>query len=291
MDFHTYTTMRDWTRRVDPEDRPAQDIDQFYRRAILDAQKMGSGQFFGQMHNERDWEKARRPYYNMWPSIIPMLTRLNLDLDSNLIQLPLPALCIRFPKDAAKNSLKFDWKGEEYPVRCIMLGEINEGTGLSVLVDIGEVMPLGVPIYTYRNFPRKPGLTVEQSIAGLGTVGLFADIGVQVPDSFVMDCIRLCCSLCLLDNDPSIISPDVLADDRAKYDASGDQRFVDKAHRRGKIGWDVGKHIEVIPHYRRPHMTLVWTGHGRAVPRIVPRRGSVVHREMVEKLPSGFGGG
>jgi hypothetical protein len=33
--------------------------------------------------------------------------------------------------------------------------------GLSVLVDIGEVMPLGVPVYTYRNFPRRPGLTVE----------------------------------------------------------------------------------------------------------------------------------
>ena len=292
MDFHTYTTMRDWTRRADPEDRPAQDIDQFYRRAIADAQKMGSGQFFGQMLNERDWEKARRPYYNMWPSIIPMLTRLNLDLDSDLIQLPLPALCIRFPKDPAKNPLKFEWKGEEFPVRCIMLGEINDGTGLSLLVDIGEVMGgVGVPIYTYRNFPRRPGLTVEQSIDGLGKVGLFSEFGVQVPDSFVMDCIRLCCSLCLLENDPSIISPDVLADDRAKYEASGDQKFVDKAHRRGKVGWDVGRHIEAIPHFRRPHMMLVWTGHGRTVPKIVPRRGSIVHREAVEKLPSGFGGG
>ena len=37
MDFHTYTTMRDWTRRADPSDRNAQDIDQFYRRAIADA--------------------------------------------------------------------------------------------------------------------------------------------------------------------------------------------------------------------------------------------------------------
>ena len=64
MDFHTYTTMRDWNRRTDPDDRPAQDIDLFYKRAIADAQKMQSGQFFGQMHNERDWEKARRPYYN-----------------------------------------------------------------------------------------------------------------------------------------------------------------------------------------------------------------------------------
>ena len=71
---------------------------------------------------------------------------------------------------------------------------------------------------------------------------------------------RLCCSLCLLENDPSIISPDVLADDRAKFEASGDQKFVDKAHRRGKVGWDVGRQIEVIPHFRRPHMTLVWTG-------------------------------
>ncbi len=292
MDFHSYTTMRDWTRRADPDDRPAQDIDLFYRRAILDAQKMGSGQFFGQMLNERDWEKARRPYYNMWPSIIPMLTRLNLDLDSDLIKLPLPALCIRFPKDSAKNPLKFEWNGDEFPVRCIMLGEINEGTGLSVLVDIGEVMGgVGVPIYTYRNFPRKPGLTVEQSIEGLGRVGLFAEFGIQVPDAFVMDCIRLCCSLCLLENDPSIISPDVLADDRAKFETSGDPKFVDKAHRRGKVGWDVGKHIEVIPHFRRPHMMLVWTGRGRAVPRVVPRKGSIVHREAVEKLPSGFGGG
>ena len=47
--------------------------------------------------------------------------------------------------------------------------------------------------------------------------------------------------------------------------------------------------VEVAPHYRRPHLTLVWTGRGRAVPRVVPRRGSVVHREGVEKLPSGFG--
>ena len=292
MDFHTYTTMRDWNRRVDPDDRSGQDIDLYYQRSQVEAKKMGSAQFFAQMLNERDWEKARRPYYNMWPSIIPMLTRLNLDIDSDLIRLPLPALCVRFPKDAAKNPLKFEWKGEDVPVRCIMMGEINEGTGLSVLVDIGEVMEgVGVPIYTYRNFPRRSGLTVEQSLAGLGTKGLFDEIGVQVPHSFVTDCIRLCCSLCLLENDPSIISPDVLADDRAKFEASGDQRFVDKAHRRGKIGWDVGKHIEMIPHYRRPHMALVWTGRGRAVAKIVSRRGSVVHREMVEKLPSGFGGG
>ncbi len=68
-------------------------------------------------------------------------------------------------------------------------------------------------------------------------------------------------------------------------------RSVDKAYRRGKIGWDVGKHIEVIPHFRHPPMTLARTGAGRVVPNTMPRRGSVVHREAVEKLPSGCGGG
>ena len=236
MDFHSYTTMRDWTRRADPDDRPAQDIDRFYKKAMADAVMMNSAQFFAQLINERDWEKNRRPFYNLWPSIIPMLTRLDLDLDSELIRLPLPALCIRFPKDTAKNPLKFDWNGDKVAIRCILIGDMNQGEGISVLIDVGELMgEFEVPCYTYRNFPRKPGLTVEQSVAGLGT-NVFADIGIQVPDSLVDACVRLCCSLCLLENDPSIISPDVLADDRAKFEASGDQKYVDKAHRRGKMG-------------------------------------------------------
>jgi hypothetical protein len=146
---------------------------------------------------------------------------------------------------------------------------------------------MGMPLHTYRNFPRRKGLTVEASLAGL-TKEYMADVGIQMPDEFVLDCVRLCCSLCLLDSDPSVISPDVLADDRGKYDETADQKYVDKAHRRGKVGWDVGRHIEVIPHYRRPHLMLAWTGAGRTEAKIVPRRGTIVHRSAVERLPSGF---
>ena len=290
MDFHTYTTMRDWTRRSTPSDRFAYDPDQFYKEAMADAVRVRSAQFLAQLINERDWERQRRPYYNVWPSIVPMLTRLNLDLDSSLIRLPLPALCVRLPKDQEKNTLKFDWKGKEIPIRCMLVGKINEGGGISVLIDIGELMPeIGFPIYTYRNFRRREGLTVENALGELNR-DCSAEMGIAVSESLVNDCVRLCCSLCLLENDSSIICPDVLADDRAKYDQNGDQKFVEKARRRGKVGWDVGRHIEVIPHFRRPHMTLVWTGRGRVAPKIVPRRGAIVHREVVEKLPSGFGG-
>jgi len=287
MNFHNYTTVREACKRSGAIDGP----EEFYRVAFADAVKMKSGQFFGQLQNERDWEKARQPYYAVWPSIVPMLTRLNLDLDSALIELPMPALCVRFPEE--KNPLTFDWKGKDESIRCMLIGDMNDGKGISILMDIGEVMgdgtDVGIPIYTYRNFRREEGLTVEAAIRELGP-NTMADLGVQIPEPLVMDCVRLCCTLCLLEDDPTVIEPDVLSKDRGRFEQSGDEKYIAKAHRRGKVGWNVGRQVEVAPHYRRPHMTLVWTGRGRAVPRVVPRRGSVIHREKVEKVPSGFGG-
>jgi hypothetical protein len=154
---------------------------------------------------------------------------------------------------------------------------------------MGDGRDFGVPIYTYRNFRRQSGLTVEEALRELGSNEL-AELGVQIPNDLVTDCVRLCCSLCLLENDPSVIEPDVLTKDRAKFDETGDEKYVTKAQRRGNVGWNVGRQIEVAPHYRRPHMMLAWTGPGRSLPKVVPRRESVVHRELVEKIPSGFGG-
>jgi hypothetical protein len=132
-------------------------------------------------------------------------------------------------------------------------------------------------------------LTVEEALRELESNEL-AELGVQVPCDLVTDCVRLCCTLCLLEDDRSVIEPDVLSKDRPKFEQTLDEKYVAKAHRRGKVGWNVGRRIEVAPHYRRPHLMLAWTGKGRSVPKIVPRRGSIVHRQTVEKVPSGFEG-
>ncbi len=287
MDFYNFTTNQDACSKAGV----IRDAETFYRLALAEAYAVRSAQFYYQLRNERDWEQARRPYYNVWPSIVPMLTRLNLDLDSSLVNLPMPALCIRLPKQ--QNPLTFEWQGEMLPIRCMLLGDMDEGKGISVLIDVNERVggvAFAAPVYTYQNFRREKGLTVEESLQQAGHDDS-AGTGIQIPISLVNDCVRLCCSLCLLENDPSVIEPDVLSKDRGKFEASGDEKYIDKAHRRGKVGWNVGKRMEVAPHYRRPHMALVWTGAGRAVPKVVPRRGSVVHREKVEKVPSGFGGG
>jgi hypothetical protein len=66
--------------------------------------------------------------------------------------------------------------------------------------------------------------------------------------------------------------------------------IIDRAKRRGKIGWNIGKGIEVIPHMRRPHPALVWTGHGRVTPRIILRKGCLVHQDALKRIPTGFQG-
>jgi len=287
MDFHTYPITRDAAKKGGRIEEP----DEFYRAALAHAAKNPAGGMVSQMIAEQAWEQAQRPYYNVWPTIVPMLTRLNLDMDSTLVQLPTPALCVRLPK--RDNPLTFDWEGKPAQIQSILMGESKQTDAILMMIDLGETRTTGkfqVPVGSYCNFPRQAGLTVEQAVAALprrpSNNGL-----IDIPEAIVSDCVRLCCSLCLLDNDPSVIEPDVLSKDRDKFEETGDQKYVDKAHRRGKIGWNVGRHIEVAPHYRRPHLMLAWTGTGRAVPKIVPRKGSVVHRELVEKVPSGFGGG
>ena len=34
-----------------------------------------------------------------------------------------------------------------------------------------------------------------------------AGIGIVIPEDLITDCVRLCCSLCLLENDPEIDRP------------------------------------------------------------------------------------
>ena len=74
------------------------------------------------------------------------------------------------------------------------------------------------------------------------------------------DCIRVVVAVCLMADDPELVLADVLSKDRLDYERTGDRKYVDRAHRRGKVGWLIGAHVEVDPHYRRPHFAIRWTG-------------------------------
>ena len=74
------------------------------------------------------------------------------------------------------------------------------------------------------------------------------------------------------------------------FDETGDPKYVEKAHRRGKIGWKIGDRIEVDPHFRRPHFAIRWCEEGRRVPRLRPIKGCIVHRHKATTVPTGLMG-
>ena len=295
MQFYEYTTTRDLVGKDHPDGR---NIDAFYKGNFSFAVgEMHDKCTALQMLSEGLWERNRRPYYNVYPAIAPMLVRLNLEVDTRFVKPPLPAFCIRLPQEHPP--LPFTWQGQKWHVHCILVGPamLRNGEasydGLMLWVNTGETrrMPDGrdYPIHTYINLPLQAGMSLEASLRAL-PYDPSAFRGMVMPEETRTACARLACTICLLENDPSLIEPDVLSKDRAKYDLTHDQTIVDRAKRRGKIGFNVGKGIEVIPHVRRPHPALMWTGHGREIPRIVMRKGSVVHREAVTHVPTGFQG-
>lgn len=234
----------------------------------------------------RQWKIDRRPYYSVMQQVGEALSRIKLDIPSDTLKLPIDTLLIRFPVG-----------GE--------LG-ISDGRQLaSMLVFQDELPPLPdsesqVNMRQFLICPQfekgrygcmcivfKPGLTVEENLSRSVAVVKTADAAAMTDT-----CVRLLCSLCLLDEDSDLLTPDVLADDQVRYDNAATneerERIVRRAVKRGKYGWTIGKNLEVSPHFRRPHFGIRWTQKGRSVPKIVPIKGCVVKREKIGHVPTGY---
>lgn len=237
------------------------------------------------------WRKLNSPYYDVYPSIIRMLSSISLDFPGEVVHPPMGIsdLLLRLP-------IGDDTLPE---VRTIFIsfqpcnrkaGEINPEWGLVVGMDFGEQDEIGgisLPIFTMRIFPLDDR-TVEDAVNSLPVHRSFHE-GKVIPDTTIDRCVRTAIATCMLQDDSSILEPQVLSKDALRVTDENRDRLVDKARRRGRYGFSLGKGIEVIPHIRRPHPALVWTGKGRKIPKIIFRKGSVIHREVVEKIPTGKG--
>lgn len=276
---------------------------------------------------ERSWTNEGRPYYDVYPSIIGMLTKLNLNFPGIAIsgedgkkfselttneRIYIDAseykyrkfhhLLIRLPE--TDNTLSFQNKGETIKVRTIFLsfqpvaravGTIETTLGLVIGIDINETSE-GVPIYTMLAFPLDDR-PVENCIYSLLSHSS-TYLGIQIPIEISTACVKLAITLCLLEDNPELIEPDVLSKDRHRIPTASEQlkqELIERARRKGKYGFLVGKTLEenikrgeMIPHSRRPHPAIVWTETGRQVPKIVLRKGSIIHRKKITNVPTGY---
>jgi hypothetical protein len=226
------------------------------------------------------WCNDHRPYYSVYPSIIPILTRINLDIPASQIIPPLRNLLIRLPVE--NNPLD--------PVRTILITHFK-------FEDHDDISRLNIMVDYSTGHCNSVMLLNEQKISDVAKEWEGQDkrhgFPLEGPNAEIL---KLVSTLCLLANDPTLIEPDVLDKDRGRYEFGDEEtkRFLeDRAKRRGKIGYLIGGYMErgeagVIPHYRRPHLQLYHTGKGRTIPKIVNVRGCIVHREIVAKIPTGY---
>lgn len=255
---------------------------------------------FNQLIMEKEWVKDGRPYYNVYPKIIPHLFKVkeeNVPVES--INLPLKTLALRFPVEECPD-LSFEYEGKTYYLRTAIIGQYLDASfnkpgepskiqSILVYMDIGEYVDDSL-IYTYQRIPLVPGTTVGEAVTKLPSE-LF---GVIAPRWFFDKILRMICTLCLLskDIDDALVIPDLINSDKKKLDTASNEevaRLHAKAKRNGKFGWNIGDRMMVAPHVRSgTPLALYWVGKGRTQMLYRSRKGCVVHRKIVNTLPTGY---
>lgn len=307
MEFHTYSDMiHGWNQRQKAL-RNVEEIRHvrrdefrgFYEEMLDEMDRKGSntrGIVVSRMVMERDWYEAGRPYYNVWPVMLPMIDKLKLDMLGKDIPFTPYPLCLRFPK-SRHNAIAIN--DTEY-VRSLTFGctYLEDPSGqfpteewLVISFDVGDVNDeFGIPLTCLKLMPVFRDKTVEEC-------NLYENERCSVFDterigpSVIEQLIKLCLTVCLIGEDPDLVTRDVLAKDAPKYDKASEEKklaMINRAKQRGKNGFHLGARMELLPHYRRPHLAVVWTGKGRVTPKVVLRKGSVVKRQRLTDIPTGF---
>lgn len=224
-----------------------------------------------QQELETKWEKINQPFYRVYPSVVPMLLRINLSCDSSFVKSPFPALGISLPEDGVP----------ELPgIRAILFGESpNMGPegedGITIWIDNNDrsiAYGLELGIHTWKNFFIKEGVTIEDAMEELRQER--GEDATDIPQDILIKCVQLVVTLCMLDReDLNLINPVFLRKDATRgWDAvlQGDtesvNRWRDKCQRRAKrYGWEIGRRYETSGGMSKdwkvpPHPQGFWMG-------------------------------
>lgn len=164
MDFFDYATMHGLVRRAGlTNDTPAAFYREIQAAAFVErargVERMAVE--YSRCASEFNWYSVGRPYYKLWPSIIPLLAGVGIDVPVDYLRLPFDSFLVRLPmKD---NPLQVD---DEHVVRTIQVhdGENNFGQRRMFLwIDVGETGFDGSPVLTFCQLDCQPGLAIEEA--------------------------------------------------------------------------------------------------------------------------------
>ncbi len=227
--------------------------------------------------SEGIWRKNRRPYYKVYPKILSALCRVSLDLPISSINYPVDTLMILLPEGQKE----------------ILCGDNEPLLGLMVTL-LRSPKDTVFAIMAYRKVTEMPYFSCGH-ISRFGEDASIEEV-LKVPMNddrkdhaaaikLTSKWVRLAVALSLLGQDTDLIVPDILSKDEGKELTDA---IINRAHNRGKIGWKIGAGIEVCPHVRIPHLFNACVGPGGKQRKLMWRKGSVIHRDKIKSIPTGF---
>ncbi len=263
------------------------------RGAINESDKKIRVAYFANM---TAWVFNRRPYFSVYPKIVDALLRTKLDVPVSTLDIPTDTgtLIIRLAKGHELGGL----------INCIFAGV----GGVTAVRDNGERQAV-INIVCQRTdgmienlvsvCDRDKPLEALASTDCEKTTTYITNNKANDMDSHLPLALRVVLGVCLLEKDPELIIPDVLDRDKARLldntiDPEVVLRLTERAHQRGKVGWIVGECTderegsEMSAHYRRGHWGFRWAGVGRSRLKWTKIKGSIIHRDRLTKVPTGY---
>lgn len=251
-----------------------------------------------QMETEIEWLEDGSPFYDVFPTVVEPFLRVRLEnLRVRDIHLPLPRLLLRF-------AVGHEPLGKIKTIMCSQY-RLPKPT-YRVLPALANPTPVGAVIHVSINDGDVERFLYEMhahTIANLvcNDALLETELDIKPEDQFtphkldkemILAAYRLVVAVSLVGQDPDVVEPLCLTADAQRYDQGDDElrrRLLERARRRNKIGWAVGKHMQVVPGVVQPHFGIRWCGHRPNLePRLRPISGWVIKRRVLEQVPSGF---
>lgn len=313
MKFFDFETIPIFAKTYSPVLRNLR-VDEIYKQCLAEAEygvlELNDSMFeLFRIETEYRWFEAGSPFYNLWPCILPMLSKVDLgNLPATVLKPPLNPLLLRFPDAPQPLTINgyvprtiFVWAYERRAVNSSKLSPrmraaIDIATAAEPSIFDHEMFGLAYDVRDQSPEMLRSQLLVPmdptKTVAEVINAAVHADKD-PTRDAELVDvlwqCARICATLCLVDKDSELLNQIVLSADREKYDKTGDEKYVVKAMKRGIRGWDVGRHMEVIPHLRRPHFAIRWMGtKPNLEPKLRPVKATLVHRDKIVEMPTGY---
>ncbi|TXH16511.1 MAG: hypothetical protein E6R03_05400 [Hyphomicrobiaceae bacterium] len=222
----------------------------------------------------KQWKLAKSPFFNVHPTVLECLCNSSVSVDPAMIPASivheLGAIEVRLPEKS------------KLPSFFVNLDERTWDDGAvcgCLLVSYWEPVEQAV-IYARHKFGQPLQSTPNR----------FNELSED--ESAVQDLLnRIAVGVLMLACDSRYCEPILLNRDKQKRLTEEDKKKAqNRARNRGVYGFDIGKDVEISPHFRRPHFAIRWTGEGRKVPKLVPVKGAVINKRLLEEIPTGYDG-